>query len=161
MHYDMCGGHLNLSVNDFYAKCMKCCARQLCTAASELVSGVGRGHAHGACRAGSPGAGVAGRESVGATPSGSASGGCAFRRDLWGYACAMVGGRTMAGERAVWFLEKTRRHMGRKSRGLGGKRCQPFAALAAAWVIRLQAGVMGVEAVLTESSAMFTDRGAS
>jgi hypothetical protein len=29
----------------------------------------------------------------------------------------------------------------------------------AAWVIRLQAGVMGVEAVLTESSAMFTDRG--
>lgn len=31
----------------------------------------------------------------------------------------------------------------------------------AAWVIRLQAGVMGAEAVLTESSAMFTDRGAS
>ena len=31
----------------------------------------------------------------------------------------------------------------------------------AAWVIRLQAGVMGVEAVLAESSAMFTDRGAS
>lgn len=30
-----------------------------------------------------------------------------------------------------------------------------------AWVIRLQAGVMGVEAVLAESSAMFTDRGAS
>lgn len=57
-------------------------------------------------------------------------GGCAFRRDLWGYACAMVGGRTMAGGRAVWFLEKTRRHMGRKSRDLGGKRCQPFAALA-------------------------------
>lgn len=109
---------------------MKCCARRLCTAASELVSGVGRGYAHGACRAGSAGAGVAGRESVGATPSGSASGGCAFRRDLWGYACAMVGGRTMAGGRAVWFLEKTRRHMGRKSRDLDGKRCQPFAALA-------------------------------
>lgn len=31
----------------------------------------------------------------------------------------------------------------------------------AAWVIRLQAGVMGAEAVLAESSAMFTDRGAS
>lgn len=31
----------------------------------------------------------------------------------------------------------------------------------AAWVIRLQAGVMGVEAVLAESSTMFTDRGAS
>lgn len=29
----------------------------------------------------------------------------------------------------------------------------------AAWVIRLQAGVMWAEAVLTESSAMFTDRG--
>lgn len=54
----------------------------------------------------------------------------AFRRDLWGYACAMVGGRTMAGGRAVWLLEKTRRHMGRKSRDLGGKRCRLFAALA-------------------------------
>ena len=54
----------------------------------------------------------------------------AFRCDLWGNACAMVGGRTMAGGRAVWFLEKTRRHMRRKSRDLGGKRCQPFAALA-------------------------------
>lgn len=31
----------------------------------------------------------------------------------------------------------------------------------AAWVIRLQAGVMGAQAVLAESSAMFTDRGAS
>lgn len=161
MHYDTCGDHLNLSVNDFYAKCIKCCARRLRTAASELVSGVGRGHAHGACRAGSPGAGVAGRESVGATPSGSASGGCAFRRDLWGYACAMVGGRTMAGGRAVWFLEKTRRHMGRKSRDLGGKRCQPFAALACGVGDKAAAGVMGAEAVLAESSAMFTDRGAS
>lgn len=62
--------------------------------------------------------------------SGRFGGLCAFRRDFWGYACAMVGGRTMAGGRAVWLLEKTRRHMGRKSRGLGGKRCQPFAALA-------------------------------
>lgn len=61
---------------------------------------------------------------------GALRGGCAFRRDLWGYACAMVGGRTMAGGRAVWFLEKTRRHMGRKSRDLGGKRCRLFAALA-------------------------------
>ena len=31
----------------------------------------------------------------------------------------------------------------------------------AAWVIRLQAGVVGAEAVLAESSTMFTDRGAS
>ncbi len=54
----------------------------------------------------------------------------AFRCDLWGDACAMVGGRTMAGGRAVWLLEKTRRHMGRKSRDLGGKRCRLFAALA-------------------------------
>ena len=131
MHYDTCGDHLNLSVNDFYAKCIKCCARRLCTAASELVSGVGRGHAHGACRAGSAGAGVAGRESVGAAPPvGALRGVRAFRRDFWGFACAMVGGRTMAGGRAVWFLEKTRRHMGRKSRDLGGKRCRLFAALA-------------------------------
>lgn len=61
---------------------------------------------------------------------GALRGGCAFRRDLWGYACAMVGGRTMAGGRAVWLLEKTRRHMGRKSRDLGGKRFRLFAALA-------------------------------
>lgn len=162
MHYDMCGDHLNLSVNDFYAKCMKCCARRLCTAASELVSGVGRGYAHGACRAGSPGAGVAGRESVGAAPPlGALRGVRAFRRDLWGNTCAMVGGRTMAGGRAVWLLEKTRRHMGRKSRDLGGKRCQPFAALACGVGDKAAAGVMGAEAVLAESSAMFTDRGAS
>ena len=140
----MCGDHLNLSVNDFYAKCMKCCARRLRTAASEDVSGVGREHVHGACRAGSAGAGVAGRESVGAAPPlGALRGVRAFRRDLWGYACAMVGGRTMAGERAVWFLEKTRRHMGRKSRDLGGKRCQPFAALACGVGDKAAAGVMG------------------
>lgn len=130
MHYDMCGDHLNLSVNDFYAKCMKCCARRLRTAASELVSGVGRGYAHGACRAGSPGAGVAGRESVGATPSGSASGCTCIPVRLVGKRMCNGRGRIMAGGRAVWFLEKTRRHMGRKSRDLGGKRCQPFAALA-------------------------------
>ena len=83
----------------------------------------------------------------------------AFRCDLWGYACAMVGGRTMAGGRAVWFLEKTRRHMGRKSRDLGGKRCRLFAALACGVGDKAAAGVMGAEAVLAESSAMFTDRG--
>ncbi len=67
----------------------------------------------------------------------------------------------MAGVRAVWLLEKTRRHMGRKSRDLGGKRCQPFAALACGVGDKAAAGVMGAEAVLAESSAMFTDRGAS
>lgn len=67
----------------------------------------------------------------------------------------------MAGGRAVWLLEKTRRHMGRKSRDLGGKRCRLFAALACSVGDKAAAGVMGAEAVLAESSAMFTDRGAS
>lgn len=68
----------------------------------------------------------------------------------------------MAGVRAVWLLEKTRRHMGRKSRDLGGKRCRLFAALACGVGDKAAAGVMGgAEAVLAESSAMFTDRGAS
>lgn len=51
--------------------------------------------------------------------------------------------------------------MGRKSRDLGGKGANLLRLWRAAWVIRLQAGVMGAEAVLAESSAMFTDRGAS
>lgn len=94
-------------------------------------------------------------------PVGALRGIRAFRCDLWGNACAMVGGRTMAGVRAVWLLEKTRRHMGRKSRDLGGKRCRLFAALACGVGDKVAAGVMGAEAVLAESSAMFTDRGAS
>ena len=49
--------------------------------------------------------------------------------------------------------------MGRKSRDLGGKRCQPFAALACGVGDKAAASVMGAEAVLAESSAMFTDRG--
>lgn len=162
MHYDTCGDHLNLSVNDFYAKCMKCCARRLRTAASEVVSGVGRGHAHGACRAGSAGAGVAGRESVGAAPPvGALRGGCAFRRDLWGYACAMVGGGQWLESVRYGFLKKQGGTWEEKV-GTWVEKGAGFLRLwRAAWVIRLQAGVMGVEAVLAESSAMFTDRGAS
>lgn len=162
MHYDTCGGHLNLSVNDFYAKCMKCCARRLCTAASELVSGVGRGYAHGACRAGSPGAGVAGRESVGATPSGSASGGdvhsgatCGDTHVQWSGA-----GQWLEGVR-YGFLKKQGGTWEEKVGTWVEKGANLLRLWRAAWVIRLQAGVMGAEAVLAESSAMFTDRGAS
>lgn len=39
-------------------------------------------------------------------------------------------GRAMVGRRAVWLLEETRRHLGRKSRDFGEKRCRLFAALA-------------------------------
>lgn len=159
MHYDMCGDHLNLSVNDFYAKCIKCCARRLCTAASELVSGVGRGHAHGACRAGSPGAGVAGRESVGATPSGSASGWdvhsgatCGDTHVQWSGA-----GQWLEGVR-YGFLKNKEAH-GKKKSGLGWKKVPTFCGFGVG--DKAAAGVMGAEAVLAESSAMFTDRGAS
>ena len=162
MHYDMCGDHLNLSVNDFYAKCIKCCARRLCTAASELVSGVGRGHAHGACRAGSPGAGVAGRESVGAAPPLGA-----LRGDV--HSGATCGDTHVQWSGAGQWLEGVRYGFLKKQGGTWEEKVGIWVEKGAgflrlwraAWVIRLQAGVMGAEAVLAESSAMFTDRGAS
>ena len=73
----------------------------------------------------------------------------------------MVGGGQWSGGVLYGFLKKQGGTWEEKVGTLVKKGAGFLRLWRAAWVIRLQAGVMGAETVLTESSAMFTDRGAS